>query len=68
MYFLPAAKYFCVKYQLMSALFILVIISILVAGFFLGAFIWSVYTDQYNDNDGAAVRMLFDNETQIKNK
>jgi cbb3-type cytochrome oxidase maturation protein len=51
----------------MSALFVLVIISILVAGSFLGAFIWSVYSDQYADRDGAAMRILYDDEVQ-KNK
>jgi cbb3-type cytochrome oxidase maturation protein len=48
----------------MSALFVLVIISILVAGIFLAAFIWNVYTDQYADRDGAAMRMLFDDDFQ----
>lgn len=46
----------------MSALFVLVFVSLLVAGAFLGAFIWSVNTDQYNDRDGAAMRMLFDDD------
>lgn len=50
----------------MSAFFVLVTISILVAGSFLGAFIWSVYTDQYADRDGAAMRMLFDDDSQKK--
>lgn len=49
----------------MSALFVLVVVSLLVAGCFLAAFIWSVNTDQYSDRDGAAMRMLFDDE--IKN-
>lgn len=48
----------------MSALFILVIISILVAGGFLGAFIWSVKNDQFEDKDGAAIRMLLDEDNQ----
>lgn len=52
----------------MSALVVLVIISLLVAASFLGAFIWSVYTDQYNDRDGAAMRMLFDDEFQKNTK
>ncbi len=46
----------------MSALFVLVIVSIVVAGLFLGAFIWSVSTDQYEDREGAARRMLLDDE------
>ncbi len=48
----------------MSAFFVLVGVSILVAGGFLGAFLWSVKTDQYEDRDGAAMRMLFDDEIQ----
>lgn len=52
----------------MSAFFILVTVSILVAGSFLVAFIWSVYTDQYADRDGAAMRILFDDDSQKNNK
>jgi len=52
------------KIRHMSALIVLVLISLLVAASFLGAFIWSVYADQYNDRDGAAMRMLFDDEIQ----
>lgn len=48
----------------MSALFLLVIVSIAVAGFFLAAFIWSVKNDQYEDKKGAAMRILFDDEIQ----
>ena len=50
----------------MSAFFILVTISILVAGAFLGAFIWSVYNDQYGDIKGASMRILFDDDS-VKN-
>lgn len=52
----------------MSALIILVLVSLLVAGSFLGAFIWSICDGQYSDKDGAAIRMLFDDEIQTKNK
>jgi len=48
----------------MSALFMLVAVSIAVAGFFLAAFIWSVKTDQYEDKKGASMRMLFDDDVQ----
>jgi cbb3-type cytochrome oxidase maturation protein len=47
----------------MSALFVLVTASLAVAGLFLGAFIWSVKTNQYEDKDGAAMRMLYDEAT-----
>lgn len=46
----------------MSALFILITVSIVVAGGFLAAFIWSVKDNQYEDRDGAAMRMLYDEE------
>lgn len=46
----------------MSALFVLVGISISVAGFFLVAFIWSVKTNQFEDKTGAALRILHEDE------
>lgn len=52
----------------MSAFFILVIASIIVAALFLGAFIWSVNTDQYIDKEGSAMRILFDDDTHTNNK
>ncbi|MBL0055943.1 MAG: cbb3-type cytochrome oxidase assembly protein CcoS [Chitinophagaceae bacterium] len=57
----------------MSALFILIGVSILVAGSFLAAFLWSVRNGQFDDDQTPSIRMLFDNEpspdktlTQIK--
>lgn len=46
----------------MSALFLLIGISIVVAGSFLAAFLWSVKTGQYDDDYTPSVRMLFDDE------
>ena len=46
----------------MSTLYILVIASIILAGSFLAAFIWSIKTDQYEDQEGAAMRMLQDDK------
>jgi cbb3-type cytochrome oxidase maturation protein len=51
----------------MSALFLLVGVSIAVAGFFLVAFIWSVKNDQYEDQRGASIRILFDDESNKVN-
>jgi len=45
-----------------SAIFLLIGISILVAGSFLAAFLWSVKTGQYDDDYTPSVRMLFDDE------
>ena len=51
----------------MSALYLLILASIAVAATFLGAFIWSVKSNQFEDQEGAAMRMLYDNEI-IKEK
>jgi len=48
----------------MSALFILIIVSILVAAGFLAAFVWSVRTNQFEDQKGSALRMLYDNKPE----
>ena len=48
----------------MSALFLLVVASILVACIFLGAFIWSVRSNQFDDQKGSAMRMLYDNDVK----
>ena len=47
----------------MSALFILIGISILVAGSFLTAFLWSVKNGQFDDDYTPSIRILFDNTT-----
>ena len=47
----------------MTALYLLIIASIVVAATFLGAFIWSVKNNQFEDQQGSAMRMLHDNET-----
>ncbi len=46
----------------MSALFVLIGISILVAGSFLAAFLWSVKNGQFEDDYTPSIRMLFDDE------
>lgn len=48
----------------MSALFVLIGISMVLAGAFLGAFIWSVNKGQYDDDYTPSVRMLFDNKNK----
>lgn len=52
----------------MSVLVILIAISILVAGGFLAAFIWSVKKGQYDDDYTPSVRMLFDDNPANNNK
>ena len=46
----------------MSALFVLIGISIIIAGSFLAAFLWSVNHGQYDDDYTPSIRMLFDDE------
>jgi cbb3-type cytochrome oxidase maturation protein len=46
----------------LSALFVLIGISIIVAGSFLTAFLWSVKNGQYDDDYTPSVRMLFEDE------
>ncbi len=52
----------------MSAIYILIGASLLVALGFLGAFLWAVKSNQYEDDYSPSVRMLFDNETKTKTK
>jgi len=51
----------------MSALFLLIVISLIVATGFLAAFIWSVRKGQYEDDYTPSVRMLFDDEIPNEN-
>jgi cbb3-type cytochrome oxidase maturation protein len=48
----------------MSALFLLLFISITVAVVFLSAFLWSVKRGQFDDDYTPAVRMLFDDAVE----
>jgi len=52
----------------MSAIFIMIIASLVVALGFLVAFIWSVKSGQYDDDYTPSVRILFDDHTIPKNK
>ncbi|WP_333694599.1 cbb3-type cytochrome oxidase assembly protein CcoS [Flavobacterium sp.] len=50
----------------MSVIYILITISIIVAVFFLFAFLRAVRNGQYDDDYTPSVRMLFDDELKIK--
>jgi cbb3-type cytochrome oxidase maturation protein len=50
----------------MNALFVLIIISILIAIGFLAAFIWAVRNGQMDDDYTPSIRMLWDNELTAK--
>ena len=46
----------------MTALLFLIPIALLLGGVGLAAFIWTVKSSQYEDLDGAAERILFDDD------
>ncbi len=52
----------------MTILFVLIVVSALVSGLFLAAFIWSVKTGQFDDSYTPSVRMLFDDMPTEKPK
>lgn len=53
----------------MGVLVVLIVVSVLVAGGFLVAFLWSVKSGQMDDDYTPSVRILFeDNLTESKNK
>ncbi|MCB0726962.1 MAG: cbb3-type cytochrome oxidase assembly protein CcoS [Ignavibacteriae bacterium] len=53
----------------MSVIILLITVSMIVAGSFLIAFIWSVKTGQYEDKYTPSVRILLDDtETEKNNK
>jgi cbb3-type cytochrome oxidase maturation protein len=47
----------------MTALYVMITASIAVAAAFLGAFIWSVRSNQFEDQQGSAMRILHDDTT-----
>ncbi|MCM5529514.1 MAG: cbb3-type cytochrome oxidase assembly protein CcoS [Chitinophagaceae bacterium] len=46
----------------MQIILLLLIISLSIAALFLGAFLWSVRTGQYEDEEAPPVRILFDDQ------
>jgi cbb3-type cytochrome oxidase maturation protein len=48
----------------MSVILVLVTISMIVAGSFLGAFIWAMKSGQYEDTFSPSVRMLFEEKKE----
>lgn len=52
----------------MNAIIVLIIISVLVAGGFLAAFLWAVRSGQYDDTFSPSVRMLFEDKKPKPNK
>jgi cbb3-type cytochrome oxidase maturation protein len=52
----------------MGVLIILIVVSVVVAGGFLLAFLWSVKTGQMDDDYTPSVRILFDDEIKESKK
>lgn len=50
----------------MSDFFYLIPIALVLGAVGLGAFLWSLRSGQYDDLDGAAERILFDEDTPLK--
>ncbi len=46
----------------MSVIIVLLIASVSVASLFLGAFLWSVQSGQFEEEDAPATRILFDDK------
>lgn len=49
----------------MIALFLVLAVSLIIAGIFLGGFLWSVRHDQFDDQKGAAFRILYDEKPAL---
>ncbi len=47
----------------MEIIILLIAISLTIAVFFLGAFIWNMKSGQYDDTYGPSVRMLFEDKS-----
>ncbi len=52
----------------MSAIYLLVGVSLVVAAGFLAAFFWSVKNGQYDDDYSPAVKILFDDSSENTNE
>jgi len=48
----------------MTIIILLVVFSMVVAGGFLGAFLWAVRSGQYEDTYSPAVRILFEDQVR----
>ncbi len=52
----------------MNIIILLICISLTIALLFLGGFIWSMKSGQYDDTYGPSVRMLFDDKKKSAKK
>ena len=56
------------KSKNMSVIVLLIVVSVLVAGAFLGAFLWSVKNGQMDDDYTPSIRILFEDEIKTTKK
>lgn len=52
----------------MNIFYLLIGASLVVALIFLAAFIWAVKSGQYDDNETPPYRILFDDDSAVKNE
>ena len=52
----------------MGIIYIMLIVSLVVALFFLGSFLWAIKTGQYEDDYTPSVRILFEDELISNNQ
>jgi len=52
----------------MKIIFLLILVSLVIALGFLGAFLWAVKSGQYDDDYTPSVRILFDDKTKESKK
>ena len=52
----------------MKIIFLLILLSLLVAVGFLAAFLWAVQSGQYEDDYTPSIRILFDDKTDKKKR
>jgi len=51
----------------MNVIFLLISFSLLVAGSFLGAFLWAIKDGQFEDDYSPSVRILYDDKNKPEN-
>jgi cbb3-type cytochrome oxidase maturation protein len=52
----------------MGIIYLMLIVSLVIALFFLGSFFWATKTGQYDDDYTPSVRILFDDEIKSNKK
>lgn len=50
----------------MGIIYLMLIVSLVIALFFLGSFLWATKSGQYDDDTTPSIRMLYDNEKKVR--